>query len=94
MFFKPYHQKVFEILWKHPKGLSSRQIWEIINEEVSISRASIINFLQDMAEYEILDYNKVNGKGGKLRIYWHRFSRNSLSDYLMEMVQKSLRTIK
>jgi hypothetical protein len=96
MFFKPYQQKALSILWDHPNGLSSRQVWEMTNKEISgsISRASIINFLNDVSEYEILDYRVEHGKGGERRYYWHKYDRNGFSKYLKDIIQKALGTLK
>jgi len=95
MFFKLYQQKALEILWDYPEGLNTRQVWEMTNEEIpnSISRASIINFLNDVAEYGILDYREESGKGGIRRYYWHSYDRNGFVKYLKNMVQKALETL-
>ena len=95
MFFRPYQRVAFEILWNHPNGLSTREVWELTNEEMSrsISRASIINFLADVAEYEFLDYREETGKGGYRRFYSHKYDSNGLSHYLEEVVSKALKTL-
>ena len=36
----------------------------------TISRASIINFLNDMVDREYLDFEEVTGKGGHRRLYY------------------------
>lgn len=96
MFFKPYQQKALSILWDHPEGLSSRQVWEITNKKISgsISRASIINFLNDILEYGILDYRVEHGKGGERRYYWHQYDRDGFSNYLKDVFLKALETLK
>ena len=96
MFFKPYQQKVFEVLWDNPNGLSSRQVWDMTNKELSqkISRASIINFLNDSVELGLLSYSSESGKGGFRRIYSHKFYRNCFSRYLKSLVLKSLESLR
>jgi hypothetical protein len=96
MLFKLYQQKALSILWDHLEGLNSRQVWEMTNKKIpdTISRASIINFLNDMAEYGLLDYREESGKGGYHRIYWHKYDRNGFSKYLKDIVQKALETLK
>jgi hypothetical protein len=66
------------------------------NKEISdsISRASIINFLNDVEEYGILGYRVEHGKGGERRYYWHKYDRNGFSRYLKEIVQKALERLK
>lgn len=96
MFFKPYHQKAFEVLWDHPEGLNSRQVWNLTNMEMTdtISRASIINFLNDSVELGFLEYREESGKGGYRRVYWHKYDRDSLKTQLNIRVMESLKTLK
>jgi hypothetical protein len=95
MFFKPYQQKALKILWEYPEGLSSRQVWNSTNREIpnSISRASIINFLNDIAEYGILDYRVEYGKGGERRYYWHKYDKDGFTKYLKNIVHNALKTL-
>jgi hypothetical protein len=71
MFFKPYQIETLDLLWSSEEALSSRQVWEQVNEKLSgtISRASIINFLNASVENGLLDYYETTGKGGYRRIY-------------------------
>ncbi len=95
MFFRPYQRVALEILWNHPGGLNTREVWMLTNEEMSrsISRASIINFLNDVAEHELLDYREGTGKGGYRRYYWHKYDRNGFSGHLKEVVSNALKTL-
>jgi hypothetical protein len=92
MFFKPYMKKGLEVLWEHPEGLNTRQVWMACNEEMerSISRASVINFLAWAAEEGILVYREETGKGGYRRIYTHKFDKSGLADFLKSTVQAAL----
>lgn len=56
------------------KGLSSKDVYEETNKELklrgsSISRASVINFLNAMCDYNVLLFTEETGKGGYHRIY-------------------------
>lgn len=56
------------------RGLVSREVWEGTNRELayegkSISRASVINFLNSMCDYNVLLYEEETCKGGGRRIY-------------------------
>ncbi len=95
MFFKPYQKKALDIIWDYPEGLNTRQVWKKTNDQMtlSISRASIINFLAASAEQGILDYREETGKGGYRRYYWHKYDRAGLSKYLKEMVKEALKTL-
>ena len=47
----------------------SRSVWEYVSEKETISRATIINFLNRMTDIGVLSYKEVTGKGGYRRIY-------------------------
>lgn len=72
--FRSWQIEVFETLWKNPE-LSSRQVFDdvsrvlIASDGGTISRASVINFLNDMVNQKFLDYREISGKGGYKRIY-------------------------
>ena len=52
MFFRPYQIEALELLWNTEETLSSRKVWEQVNQKLdgTISRASIINFLNASVE--------------------------------------------
>jgi hypothetical protein len=95
MFFKPYQRISLQVLWEHPEGLNTREVWKATNYrmERTISRASIINFLAMATENGILNYKEITGKGGHRRIYWHKYDESELSNYLKDAVLKSLDTL-
>lgn len=87
---KDYQAVAMKYLWSLPEGegRGSKDVWEHCNKVMktgptrpSISRASVINFLNAMVDEEVLDYHETTGKGGHRRIY-----RPALTP--MEFVQK------
>jgi len=57
MFFKKWQAESLRYLWKiHPEGAISRVVHENVNKNIkgSISRASVINFLNDMVDKGLL----------------------------------------
>jgi len=70
---KDYQAEVMKHLWSVDKGQSSREVWEAINTRLlgkkTVSRASIINFLNAMTDDDFLSYTETTGKGGHRRIY-------------------------
>jgi Fe2+ or Zn2+ uptake regulation protein len=58
MFFRPYQIEALELLWNTEETLSSRKVWEQVNEKLegTISRASIINFLNASVENGLLSH--------------------------------------
>ena len=71
---KEYQEMSLRYLWRSDvENGSSKDVWLAVNKEFngkgSISRASIINFLNDMVNEGILGYHEITGKGGHRRIY-------------------------
>ena len=95
MFFKPYQIISLDILWNSKETLSSRQVWEQANEQLpgTISRASIINFLNASVENGLLDYVETTGKGGYRRLYSSKLSKPETSTFLSKIVKESLQTL-
>jgi len=78
LILKDYQEVAMRYLWSKSDlddhGSSSHDVWEAVNmrlegERTSISRASVINFLNDMVDDHFLDYTTITGKGGHRRIY-------------------------
>jgi hypothetical protein len=95
MFFKPYQVTALNLVWKSKEALSSRQVWKAANEEMvlSISRASIINFLNAAVELGFLKFDEVTGKGGYHRIYSPKLSKFEAKAYLKRIVYNHLQTL-
>jgi hypothetical protein len=91
MFFKPYQVKALETLWKADRGLSSREVWDAVDK---ISRASVINFLNDaVEELDLLEVEYTTGKGGHRGIYIPKRNEKETREYLKQVVTKKLITL-
>jgi len=69
---KDYQEIALRVIWASPEGLGSRTVWDRVNAELkpgTISRASIINFLEDMKEDGVLKGVERTGKGGHHWVY-------------------------
>ena len=75
---KDYQEMALKIVWERRENVSSRIAWMEINkillknpstDRESISRASIINFLNDAVKEGYLGYGETTGKGGHRAIY-------------------------
>lgn len=95
MFFRPYQIEALELLWNTEETLSSRKVWEQVNQKLdgTISRASIINFLNASVENGLLDFVETTGKGGYRRLYTPKMSKVEASRYLSKVVQDQLQTL-
>ena len=95
MFFKDYQLEALKILWKSNPGLISREVWEQVNQkpQINISRASIINFLNDMVELGILNTTSETGKGGHRSRYSPKYDEDKTKQYLTDAVKTKLNTL-
>ncbi len=95
MVLKDYQEEALRFVWgREGEGVSSREVWVHVNEALkgkrTISRASIINFLNAMVDEGVLDYTETTGKGGHRRIYSTRLDEEAYKKYVAESVLKSL----
>jgi Fe2+ or Zn2+ uptake regulation protein len=95
MFFKPYQIEALNLLWNTDEHLSSRQVWEKVNQALpgTISRASIINFLNASVENGMLEFMETTGKGGYRRLYASKRSKDETAEYLSKIVKNQLQTL-
>lgn len=90
MFFKPWQIEALRVLWSHSEGANSATVWKQVNENTLISRASIINYLNDMVDEGILNYTEVSGKGGYHRVYQLDLTETQLREHLVKLFTAKL----
>ncbi len=95
MVLRDYQEEALKATWsKKGERLSSKQVWVEVNERLkdngSISRASIINFLNDMVDEGVLDYVEITGKGGYRRLYSAKLDEKAYKRHIAETVLKNL----
>ena len=93
MVLKDYHQAALRYIWEKGEGASSRDVWSQVNKTLktgSISRASIINFLNAMVDEGVLNYTEITGKGGHRRIYSTKLNEAQFKQYVAEVVLRNL----
>ncbi len=88
MFFKPWQIKCMNALWSNSEGKSSRYVWEVVKDE--ISRASVINFLEEMTRNGLLSKNEITGKGGHRGIYKPVYDEQGTREYLRNIFKERL----
>jgi hypothetical protein len=94
-FLKDYQETALRYLWRlDGEGASSRDVWMQVNEDLrgrgSISRASIINFLDAMVDEGVLSYKETTGKGGHRRIYSAKLNEARFKEYIARVVIRNL----
>ena len=91
MFFKPWQVKALDYLKSiHPKGANTLTVYTAVNKSTTISRASIINYLNACVDDEILTYTETTGKGGHHRIYTLAHTDEGLETFLAKQVLNHL----
>jgi hypothetical protein len=67
-------------------------LWMNINQSLqgSISRASIINYLNAMVDEELLTYIETTGKGGHHRVYYMKYGETEFKQHIAGLIISKL----
>jgi DNA-binding PadR family transcriptional regulator len=95
MVLKDYQEEALRYLWQlDGDGTSSREVWLQVNESLkgtkTISRASIINFLNSMVDEGVLNFIETTGKGGHRRIYSAKYNEAGFKQFVAKTVLNNL----
>jgi len=92
--FRDYQEEAMKFIWEvGEQGAISKEVWIKVNERLvgkTISRASIINFLNAMVDEGVLDYHEETGKGGYHRVYRPKLDEFSFKRYVAQVTISSL----
>jgi len=86
--------EAMKVVWSSVNGAKSRTVHEAVNKKLypkSISRASIINFLDDMREAKVLSGIDVTGKGGHHWVYSTLMDKQQYEQHIAETLLDSLK---
>ncbi len=89
---KGYQEIALRVIWESKEGLNSGAIWMKANEALkpeSISRASIINFLEAMRETGVLKGVERTGKGGYHWIYSPAMDEAEFKQHIAKTILES-----
>jgi hypothetical protein len=91
---RDYQIEALRVIWgSNNRGLTSREVYQSVNkvlESKTISRASIINFLNDMCEEGALKYEEETCKGGTRRKYFTGLDEMGFRKHVAKVVFRSL----
>ncbi len=91
---REYQIESLKLIWDHKgDGMTSREVYLAVNEvlgDKSVSRASIINFLNAMCDEGVLAFEEETCKGGMRRKYSTRLDESGFKVHIAEMVLKSM----
>jgi hypothetical protein len=85
--------KVLQVVWSNPEGIISRIVWQKANEALkgeSISRASVINCLEDMREMGVLRGVEETCKGGHRWVYSPAMDEAGFKKFIVETLIEKL----
>jgi hypothetical protein len=90
---RPWQLKTMRVVWASPDGANSRIVNQKVNlmmEGETISRASIINFLEDLREMGVISGKDETGKGGHRWVYHPKLDEAGFKMYIVEKMMASL----
>ena len=92
---REYEEIALRYIWDiGDEGAGSGKVWRDVNENLpegkSISRASIIFFLNRMVEEGVLGFRDATGKGGHHRIYIPKLDERGYKKYVVQTLYKSV----
>jgi len=90
---KDYQELALRAIWANPEGLGSKAVWDRVNAELkpnTISRASVINFLEAMREAGVLKGVEKTGKGGHHWIYSPAMNEAEFKEFIVKTLLESL----
>ena len=92
---RDYQIEALKTIWSHNgDGLTSREVYEATNNRLgegkSVSRASIINFLNAMCDENVLDFEEETCKGGMRRKYKKGLDEKGFKTHIAADVLSSL----
>ena len=94
---KDWEKKAIDVVYAHPEGVKSASVWKSVNTLLhpggSISRASIIIFLNKCVDYKLLGYEEKTGKGGYHRVYEPIMTWSEFEDLIIGTFIEKLRLI-
>ncbi len=92
---REYEELGLRYVWESgEEGATSAQAWRTVNERLgdgkTISRASIIFFLNRMVDQDVLSWRDATGKGGHHRIYYTNLDEREYRKHVLRTVIKSM----
>lgn len=91
--FKPWQETTLQTLQENPQGLNSRETWQKVNQKLNpetISRASTINFLEDLRQMGVLTGDDHVDKGGHHWVYKPAMNETQLKQFIIEEILTTL----
>lgn len=85
--------KALQAIWNNPRSMKSLNVWAKVGETLegeTISRASVINFLENMREMDVLKGIEETGKGGYHWVYSPALDESGFQRFIVDKMITSL----
>ncbi len=92
---RPYEKLTLDVVWKRgDEGTTSKVAFDYCNDNLpdgkTISRASVIFFLDKAVDVNIVTWRDATGKGGHHRIYVPNMTWSELEDHIVLVFMRKL----
>ncbi len=92
---KKYEEVGLRYVWSMgEEGVGSGKTWTNTNEKLehgkTVSRASVIFFLNRMVDQGVLNYRTATGKGGHHRVYYPVLDEKAYKKHILKTIVESL----
>jgi predicted transcriptional regulator len=92
---REYEELAMRYMWGvGEEGAGSGKTWTVVNErlgaEKTISRASVIFFLNRMVDQGVLGFRDATGKGGHHRIYYPLMDEDGYKKFVLKTIVESM----
>jgi predicted transcriptional regulator len=92
---KKYEEVALKYVWSiGEEGVGSGKTWAITNERLgpdkTVSRASVIFFLNRMVDQGVMNYRTATGKGGHHRVYYPVLDEKAYKKHILKTIIESL----
>ena len=84
--------KAMQVIWNNSEGVNSRIMYQKVNQVLkveTISRASVINFIQAVREMGVISGEEKTGKGGYHWVYYPTIGEAGFKKYIVEKLLAS-----
>lgn len=97
MFYRPYEIIGWDVVWNSPEPIGSGAVWEKTNKglgpDKTISRASVIFFLNREVDKGFMGYIDATGKGGHHRRYYAKKDMGGLVRAIKDEFDEAISTL-
>jgi len=87
-----YKIQIIRAFFENPSNAKSLEVWDLLQNtmEKPPSRASVIKFLNELVEYEYLQFFEKSGKGGYHKVYFLDMSSEEFTNKIYKNTQEQL----